>query len=116
MILQAVCSAFVPLYDPPILSRMRDVMQSEWLLDLEGGAGEKPTRPDEQSGRCWDDVEYEPEELKWFAAASVQEIADHYYWLLDVDPLAGNRRASQLRQVMADRGITMQALRNTRCN
>ena len=84
-------------------------MQCE-MLDLVGGSGEKPQSPTAPSAPSWDDTEYGAEELEAFAAAPVRELADHYYWLLEVDPLSSNRRAAQLRRVMRARGISLETL------
>ena len=85
-------------------------MQVELLLDLVGGSGEKPASAAPASGPSWDDLEYSAEELEALAVVPVKELADHYAWLLEVDPLARNRRAVQLRQVMRQRGLSHDAL------
>lgn len=84
-------------------------MQRE-TLDLIGGSGEKPKSLQEPDGPCWDHIEYTAEELDAFAAAPVGQLAEHYLWLLEVDPFARNRRSAQLRKIIRERGLSTDAL------
>jgi hypothetical protein len=51
-------------------------MQTEMLLDLVGGFGEKPASLTPSGAPSWDDIEYSPETLAEFYVTPIQELAD----------------------------------------